>query len=276
MRVVLMLAALLASGLSHAAERVVTLAPHLAELVCAAGGCNKLVGVANYTDFPAQAAQLPRIGDAITVNLEQVIALQPDLILAWDGGTPQGTVERLRKLGLRVETVRIRALDEVADALLSVGAYMQTPAAAALAVAAYQQRLQSMRRQYQQTTPLRVMYQIERDPIYTISALSPIDEAIRLCGGSNVFAKLPQIAGTVSLEAVLAADPQVVIFAQQDNERAIRELWARWPQAQAQKSGNIYAVDANLLARQSPRLLDGVEQLCRVLETARGKFRLPR
>lgn len=257
-----------------AATRIVTLAPHLAELVCAAGGCEKLVGVSRYTDYPARAAALPQVGDAATVNLEQVLALQPDLVLAWDGGTPPDNIARLRALGLRVETVRVRSLKEIADALWQIGGWMNTRVAAGISVNLYYGHLDKLRRRYWQALPLRVMYQIEHNPIFTVSSLSPIDEAIRTCGGRNVFENLPRVAPVVSLEAVLAADPEVVVFAQQDNGVAIRELWARWPQATAQKNGNLYAVDADMLARQSPRLLDGIEQLCKVFDLVRAKRRV--
>jgi iron complex transport system substrate-binding protein len=116
------------------------------------------------------------------------------------------------------------------------------------------------------------MYQIESDPVFTISERSPISEAIRLCGGVNVFAQLQPIASTVSYEALLAANPDVVVYAQQDDADKIRELWARWPSTRAQQTGNLYSVDANLLARQSPRMLDGVEQLCAVLDRARERL----
>ena len=273
MRMLWLFVAMVAALPAHAAaERIVTLAPHLAELVCAAGGCGRLVGVARYTDYPAAAARVPQVSDAVTVNLEQVLALRPDLVLAWDGGTAPDTVTRLRELGLRVEWVRIRALPEVADALWHLGGLMQTPAAAASAVNQYYRQLDRLRNRYVQAAPIRVMYQIEHSPIYTLSALSPINQAIQLCGGQNVFAELPQISTAVSQEAVLAVDPEVVVFARQDNEAAIRAQWARWPQAKAQKRSNLYAIDADLLARQSPRLLDGVEQLCKALDQARAKL----
>ena len=283
MRALLLLAALLAAQPALAAQtgqiavqRIVTLAPHLAELVCAAGGCERLVGVARYTDYPAAAARVPQVSDAVSVNLEQVLALRPDLILAWDGGTAPDIIARLRGLGLRVELVRIRGLPEVADALWELGTLLQTRAAAAAAVNRYYRQLDDLRNRYVRAVPLRVMYQIEHSPIYTLSALSPINQAIELCGGQNVFAGLPQISAAVSQEAVLAADPEVVVFAQQDNEAAIRAQWARWPQASAQKRGNLYAINADLLARQAPRLLDGVEQLCAALDAARAKSKSPR
>ena len=272
MRWLLLLACLAAAPAQAAAQRIVTLAPHLAELVCAAGGCDRLVGVARYTDYPEAAAKVQQVGDAVAVNLEQVLALKPDLVLVWDGGTAPDTIRRLRGLGLNVEGIKVQKLTEVADALWRLGDLMQTRRAAATAVNRYYQQLDLLRNRHRNSAAVRVFYQIERSPMYTISARSPISEVIELCGGRNVFADLPQIAGAVSSEAVLAANPDAVVFARQDGDAAIRAQWARWPDTRAQKLGNLYAIDGDLVARQSPRLLDGAQQLCEALEAARVKL----
>jgi len=256
-----------------AAERIVTLAPHLAELVCTVGACNKLAGVVLYTDFPPEAKARPLVGDALHLNYEEIIALQPDLVLSWDGGTSPEVVQRLRQLGLRVEAVRIRNLRDIARALIQVGELAGTRTSARFAAKLFYLRLEQLRNAYWKRPRLQVMYQIESDPVYTITERSPINEAIKLCGGDNVFAALPQIAPTVGLEALLAANPEVVVFARQDNTAKIREFWARWPQARAQQRGTLYEVDAALLTRQSPRMLDGVEQLCRIFDQARAALR---
>jgi iron complex transport system substrate-binding protein len=268
----LLLAALLLPWSAFAAERVVTLAPHLAELVCTAGACQKLVGTVLYTDYPPEARRRPLIGDALNINYEELIALKPDLVLAWDGGTSPEVVRRLRGLGLRVEEVRIRTLRDVGQALARVGDLTGSTTSAGFAANLYYRRLEKLRNAHWQKPKLRVMYQIESDPVYTISERSPISEAIKLCGGVNVFAELRPVAATVSYEAVLAANPDVVVYAQQDDAERIRDLWSRWPETRAQQAGNLYSVDANLLARQSPRMLDGVEQLCAVLDRARERL----
>lgn len=269
-RFFLLLAALLPLGSAYAqSNRIVTLAPHLAELVCAAGACDKLVGVVRFTDYPAEAAARPKVGDAINLNYEQILALRPDLVLSWDGGTSPQVVARLRELNLLVVPIQIRTLNDVAGALARVGQLAGSKTAAGLAVSLYYRRLDALRKANRRKSRLKVMYQIELGPIYTISARSPINEAISLCGGDNVFARLPQIAPTVSLEAVVAADPDVVVFSQQDDVAKIRAFWAQWPQARAPRANNLFTVDSNLLDRQSPRMLGGVEQLCLAFDRAR-------
>jgi len=264
--------ALLAAARSLAAERVVTLSPHLAELACAAGGCDKLVGVVAWSDFPERVKRLPQVGDAFAVNVEQVVSLRPDLVLAWDGGTPRETMERLRGLKLRVETLAIRSVAEVDAGLRQVGAWLGTSAVADRAAREYSARLARLRAAHAGDAVLRVFYQIETNPPYSVNRDSPISQAIELCGGRNVFADLPTLAAPVNREAVLARDPQAVIYTRQDDVAAIREYWRRGPGVAATRAGALFAIDGNLLDRATPRLLDGVEQLCAALSDARAKY----
>jgi ABC-type Fe3+-hydroxamate transport system substrate-binding protein len=270
----LLAAAGLAAATAPAAppQRIVTLSPHLAELVCAAGGCARLVGVSAYTDYPAALRGLPRISDATSVSLEAVLGLKPDLVLAWDGGTPRETVARLRDLGLRVQPLTVGGLDDVADALVRLGALLGTPTPAQNAAQAYRTRLDRLRRRWAGARPIRVVYQIETAPAYTVNGRSPISQAIALCGGVNVFAGLPQLGTPVSAEAMLAAAPQAVLYGHEENPQAIAGYWSRLPAVPAVRAGNLYAVDPDLLARAAPRLLDGVEQVCADLERARARL----
>lgn len=272
-RGLLFIGALLLSTGVGAAERVVALAPHLAELVCAAGACDQLVGVGEYTDAPAQAARLPKVGSAFAVNLEALLAVQPSYVLVWDGGTPATQVDRLRKLGLRIEPVRIRDLDEIAVALERIGAALGHADAARAAAQAYRQRLAALRAQYRDRPRLRVFYQIDSGPVYTVNRDSPIHAALQLCGADNVFAGLPTVSAAVSAEVVLAADPDVVVYTSFEDERAIAAYWARLKGARAAAPERRVTVDANLLTRQSPRVLDGIAALCAGLDRVRRDAR---
>lgn len=271
-RLLLALLALFTASLTSAGApptRVVTLAPYLAELVCAAGGCGALVGVSAYSDYPPPVTRLPQIGDAFALNLEAILALRPDLILAWQGGTPPERVARLRQLGLRVEWLQADRLDAVATALEQTGAWLGTAADAKRAADAYRRRLAALRAQHQNHTPIRVVYQIETAPAYTVNHESVISEAMALCGGVNVFADLPRIADAVSAEAMLAAAPDAVIYGGEENETAIRAYWQRLSSAPAARRNALYAVNADLLGRATPRLLDGVVAVCQALDRAR-------
>ncbi|MES2883429.1 MAG: helical backbone metal receptor [Pseudomonadota bacterium] len=247
--------------------RVVTLAPHLTELVCAAAGCEALVAVTAYSDFPPEIRALPSVGDVAQLNLEALLALQPTQVIAWDGGTPAAQLDRLKTVKLPVTALRIERLDEVADALVQLGNLLGTAAKAQAAADDYRRRLATLRSTHAQAAPLRVLYQIETAPVYSINRVSPISEAITLCGGVNVFADLPTLAAPVTDEAVLAARPQIVIHAPLDVQ-AVTAYWSRFAKA-AQAMPTLIAIDPDLLARAGPRQVQGVEQLCAALDAAR-------
>lgn len=259
---------ILSCAAADAAERIVALAPHLAELTCTVGACERLVGVVAYTDAPPHAASRPQVGDAFSVNLEALLRLQPDLVLAWDGGTPVATIERLRGLGLAVETVSIRDLDGIGDAIVQVGERIGAPDTAH-AAAAYRARLDDLRAQYRDRSTLRAFYQTETAPAFSVNRRSPIHEALVLCGAENVFADLPALAAAVGVEGVIAARPDVVVHSRQEDLQAMARYWARLPQLPPSDPRRRVIVDGNTLTRQSPRMLDGVAELCEGLDRVR-------
>ncbi|HEX4895154.1 MAG TPA: helical backbone metal receptor [Solimonas sp.] len=264
----LILLALACGPVMAAPPRVVSLAPHLAELACEAGACGQLVGVVEYTDAPAAAAALPKVGNAWAVNLEVLLSLRPDRVLLWDGGTPAATGQRLRDLGLAVLPVRVQTLDDIGRALEQIGTALGTPQPAQRAAQTYRERLGALRARYRDRPRLRAFYQIETRPAYSIGRTSPLHEALALCGADNVFADLPTVAGPVSTEAVLAARPEVVVHTSEENAAEIERYWA--PFARLPAARHRVVVDANLLTRQSPRVLEGIEQLCRGLDAVRA------
>jgi len=150
-------------------DRVATLAPHLTELVFAAGAGHKLVGVSAYSDYPAAALELPLIGDAFAVDHERLIILEPDLLLAWQGGTPAHVVDELRRLGYNVEVIRISTLADVADALRRIGELTDSANKANDVALEYTEGLQSFERRYADAEDLRVFYQVDKRPLYTIN-----------------------------------------------------------------------------------------------------------
>lgn len=266
------LAALLLLSMSARAGGVVTLSPHLAELVCAAGACAQLQGVVKYSDYPAEVLTRAQIGDAFAVNVEAVLALKPDLVLSWDGGTPEQTVATLRRLGLRVEAIRVRTFDDVGFALLRIGALLGTEDAACVAELAFRERISALRARYANAPAISAMYQIEADPVFTVNGDSPISEAFALCGALNIFANLKHLAGPVGRESVLAADPGAIVFSRRDGGAAVRASWLRFPAMRAVRANNLIAVDADKLARATPRMAEGAAELCEALDRARARL----
>ena len=261
---------------SHAA-RVIALAPHLAELACAAGACEQLVGVTEHADHPGRVRTLPRVGDAHAVNPEAVLALRPDVILAWDGGTPARTIAQLERLKLRVERIRVRSLDDVGLVLLRLGGLLGTEDAACAAQAEYDQAIASLRARYAGAPRIDAMYQVEPDPVFTVNRESPISEAFAVCGARNVFGDHDRLAGPVGRESVIAANPGAIVFGRQDDVAGIRRGWLRFPHMRAVKANNLIAIDADQLARATPRMARGIAELCEALDGARKRLEsLPR
>ena len=254
------------------AARVIALAPHLAELVCAAGACDQLVGVVEHSDYPDRVRTLPRVGDAHAANAEAVLALSPDLILVWDGGTPARTIAQLERLKLRVERIRVRSLDDVGLALLRVGALLGTEDASCAAQKDFSEAIDGLRARYAGAAPISAMYQLEPEPVFTVNRDSPISEALAVCGARNVFGEYDRLAGPVGRESVLAADPGAIVFGRQDDVPGIRRGWLRFPQMRAVRANNLIAIDADQLARATPRMALGIAQLCEVLDGARARL----
>lgn len=273
----LVLALLLGGATARAeggARRIVSLAPNLTELLFAAGAGGRVVGATEYSDYPAAARAIPRIGDAFRVDYERVLALRPDLVVAWESGTPPEVVGRLMALGLRVVTVRTATLEDVGATLSLLGRESGTVAAAEAARTAYDARLAELRRRYRVQQPVRVFIEIGDQPLYTVSGRHLISRITNLCGGDNIFAGLPALAPAVDIEAVLARNPEVILV----TDASIPDpaaAWGRFTRLAAVQSHNVLAVPGDLVARATPRALEGVAAVCATLESARRRLPAP-
>jgi iron complex transport system substrate-binding protein len=250
-------------------QRIVSLAPSLTELAFAAGAGGRLVGTVEFSDYPEAAKRIPRVGDAFRIDFEQMLALRPDVVLAWESGTPLGVIARLRELGLEVVIIKTYRIADIAAAVRSIGALAGVEAAAQQVAGRFEQDFAALRTRYAQRTSLGVFLQVNSAPLYTVNGQQIMSEALELCGGRNVFASLSQLAPEVGMEAVIAANPEVIIAVQVDAD--LQTTWARWQQVAAVRRGNLYTLPPDDLARPTTRLLSGAQQLCRTLERARSK-----
>ena len=256
--------------LAAPARRVISLAPHATELLFAAGAGDEVVGVLAPADWPPEAASRPRVGDSGAINLEGILVLKPDLVVAWPYLVP-AQVERLRSIGVAVYLSNPRTIDAIADEIERLGTLTGHAAGSSRAAAAFRARLAVARDRAAGATRVRLFYEIWNQPLYTIGGDHLITAAINLCGGENVFAALALPAPQVSVESVLAAAPDAIVAGADRGERpAWLDAWQAWPDLPAVARGNLFVVDANLLHRAGPRFVDGVEQLCAALATARG------
>jgi iron complex transport system substrate-binding protein len=269
-----LVSAVAASAAAAPAHRIISLSPGLTELAYDAGAGRYLVGAAatQYTSNPKEAAKLPSVGDAFHIDVERLVALKPDLVLAWASADPPELIARLRKLGLKVVVFKPRKLRDIAANLRRIGTLAGTRADADRAAHAFEHALSDLGKSYSKRQPVRVFFEISAKPLYTINGKQIISQAIRLCGGRNIFADLPSLAASVSVAAVIARNPRV-IFATGDGESgaAAEQLkaWRRWPRLAAVKNDALFSLPPNEISRATPRILKGIEKVCRDLDNVR-------
>jgi iron complex transport system substrate-binding protein len=251
-------------------SRIVSLAPNLTELVFAAGAGDTLVGVSAHSDYPAAALELPIIGDAFTVDQEQLALLQPDALLVWESGIPEHVVEDFRRVGYHVEIIRSRSLKDVALALRRIGELTGHQSEANAVADAFLADLNSLRERYSDAAAVSVFYQVYQRPLYTINGEHYVSELIEVCGGQNIFAELDSLAPAISVEAVIERNPEVMLASTDAGDNAFGE-WQRWPNLIAVSAGNQYIMPADEIGRATPRLIGAGEAVCEALSTARSK-----
>ena len=256
--------------LAAPARRAVTLAPHATELVFAAGAGDRLVATIRGSDYPPAARQLPVIGDGTQPDPERVAAVRPDLLIAWQPGAAAPLARVMDKLGVPVFYSDPQTLAAIPDAVERMGALFGTEAQARPAAQALRARLDALAARHAGRRPVRVFVQAGLDPIYTLNDSSIVSDALRVCGGVNVFGQAPVVAPQVTLESVLAARPEAVLAGISRPEDAARNL-AAWQALglPAARLGHVYGVDADALYRPGPRLIDAAEAICADLDRLR-------
>jgi len=254
------------------AQRVISLAPHLTEMAFAVGGGDAVKAVIRYSDHPAGARQLPIVGDAFALDFEAIARLKPDLVLVWSSGLNERHRARLRTLGLTVFESEIRQSSAIPDTLRRLGALLGHADTAQAAATAYERDWQALRGRHVGRPPLRVFWQLWQDPLMTVNRQHLIGEAIEVCGGVNVFGKLSLLTPTVSWEAAVAADPQLIATSGRptDAERDFAR-WQRFAQVSAVRQRQFAFVDGDLIGRMGPRFVQGAAALCEAIERARAK-----
>ena len=256
------------SGSAGNYQRVVTLAPGLTELVFEIGAGDILIGVSAWSDYPREVLDLPVVGDAFSVDHEALAMLRPDLLLVWESGTPAHTVDELRSLGYDVAVIRTRGLADIGAALRQIGALVGRSNEARLAAERFEQQLTTLREAHQDAEPISFFYQVSARPLYTINREHYVSELIAICGGRNIFDDLDELAPTVSVEAVVERNPEVMLASTDAGDDGFAE-WQRWPTIAATLYGNQFLLAADELARPPPRLIIAGGAMCLALQRAR-------
>lgn len=255
--------------LQQPARRIISLAPHVTELLFAAGAGDKIVGAVRFSYYPKAAKSIPRVGDTNKLDLERIVSLNPDLIVAWKSNAAADT-EILRSMHIPIYVSEPRSLETIASSIINLGLLSGTSGTARKASKAFLDRLATLKKKYSHKPAVTVFYQFWNDPIFTVNGRHVISSVIRLCGGKNVFANMPILSAQVSLEAVINANPQVIIASGTGRKRPswLKE-WDKWPELRAVKYHHIYYIPPDFIQRQTPRILQGAAMMCKFLDEAR-------
>jgi len=258
--------------LDKPARRIIALAPHVVENVYSAGAGDQLVGVVDFSDFPEQANKLPIVGGYRNVNLEKIIELKPDLIIAWQSGNSHNSYDRLKELGFTVYIDQPDTLRDVAKSIKDIGILSGHPDTAKSTADAYLTQLDVIEKRYQSASKVNVFYQVWNKPLRTISGNHIITDAMEICGGINIYADEFAVAPVINIESIIERNP-VAIFASGMSDARPEWLddWKQWPSLKAVQKDNLFFVDPDHIQRHTLRLLLGVDAICTQLDLARKK-----
>jgi len=257
-----------AISLGQPVERIVSLAPHLAEIAFAAGAGAKLAGVSSFSRHPAEAARLPVVATHGRVDIERLIALRPDLVLAWQSGNSALQIDRLERIGIRVFVTEVRALADIPRVVRVVGALAGSVEVAEARARQFENEIADLRKRYAAERRVAVFLEIWHRPWLTVNGGHLISDAVRLCGGRNVFAAAKTLTPLVSREQILDARPEAIITSGFGSEAL--QAWRGLELVPAVRNRRIYAIDPDWLHAQGPHVLEGVRALCGRLELARN------
>jgi vitamin B12 transport system substrate-binding protein len=262
---VLLLGAALAQAGEPGAQRVVTLAPSLSEIMVELDASERVVGVLDGGPRPPALAHLPSLGRHGQLNLEALLSLRPDLILLWPDSIGPAMQEQLRALGIPLIEAQPHSLAELADQLAVIGVAVGHAEQGERLAAQMRVGIAALAARHTRGEPISVFYQVWDRPLYTLGGRQIISDALRLCGARNVFDDLALPAPQVSVESVLARDPAIILV----GEPGQAEAWRDWPQLTAVRIGQVWEVPDEGIERPSFQMLAATEKLCRLLDQAR-------
>tara|TARA_B110000902_G_scaffold267056_1_gene357877 strand:- start:4350 stop:5234 length:885 start_codon:yes stop_codon:yes gene_type:complete len=256
--------------LAKPAQRIVSLAPHITELVFDVGAGEKLVGVVSHSDYPKAALDLPQVGSYKKVSYEVIAAMKPDLILAFGSGNGWEMINHLRSIGFTVYVDEPKTVADIAKTLKSFGRLTGNEIVANNKAEQFLARAGALREKYKGLEKIDVFYQVWDDPLFTINDTHLISDVIRLCGGHNIFSDAIPLVPKISVEMVVRRDPQVIIASGMGEERPEwLDDWRKWQSLKAIKNDQLYFIHPDLLQRHTLRILSGTKQMCAFLDQAR-------
>ena len=257
-------------NLKSEVQRIVTLAPHIVEQLFAIGAGDRIVGTVSYSDYPEAAKQIPLIGGYTRFDLETIVALKPELVIGWLSGNNPEQITQLKNLGIEVLLDEPQHVDDIAHSIERLGVITGKQHKAAEVADKFREGFKHLREQYQSKSKVTLFYQLWHKPLMTVNGRQIINDVLDICGGDNIFKELPTLTPVVSREAVIAADPKIIIISgMKDVRPKSYDEWLAWDSMRAVKGEHLYTVKPDLIHRATPRILWGAEKICAFIDSAR-------
>ena len=243
-------------------QRIVSLSPHTTELIFAAGAGDRLIGVSAYSDYPEEAKALPIVASSQQINIETILALEPDLIIYWQQGNSAADIKQLKKFGIPVYASKTGGLDDIATQIQRLGKILGTQSIANPVSDQYRQALAALRAKYAHNPKQDLFYQVWPTPLMTVANDPWLREQFELCGFNNVFNDSPVPYPVINIEQVLVKQPAVIV-AGTVNDAELAQ-WQTWQSIPAVKHGNLFRINPDVSHRFSPRVIQGITTLCEI------------
>ncbi|GAB6070497.1 cobalamin-binding protein [Thiomicrorhabdus hydrogeniphila] len=255
---------------SIAKHRIISLSPHLTELVYSAGAGQHLVGVSDYSDFPLQAKNLPSVGNSNAINIEAILALKPDLIIAWQSSSRPQDIAKLKAFGLNVWLTKINTLEDIPKLITKIGEQAGTTYLANQKAKELNLILNQLSLHYSHKQQITAFYEVWQNPLMTINGKQFISLGMNICGAKNAFADLPTLAAEINTESVIQRNPTVLLIGgQKAFQNDWKQQWFNYPFLDAVKNQQIYLLNNNLYQRPTARFIENLPNLCKLIDKGR-------
>ncbi len=255
-----------------AAQKIIALSTHSVEMLFAIGAGERIVGTVEYADYPEAALSIPRIGNYTGIQIEKVVALQPDLIIVWKSGNKSSDIEKLKSLGFRLVYSNPQNINEMAAELIRLGELTDLQENAKIAAHKIVADYEEIKSRYYKKDKVTVFYQLWYEPLRTLGPDNWIQSLINDCNGSNLFDDANTPYPVVSLENVLLKNPEVIIIPSHSGSSDInKKFWQKWQNIAAVKQHRIFTINGDLLHRFGPRAIAGLERLCQAIDRGRAE-----
>ena len=260
--------------LKEHASRIVSLSPHITEILFSSGAGGKIVGAVPYSDYPEEAKIIPRVSAYPALDIESIISLKPDLVIVWASSSANNKkhVKKMKSLGLTVFMSEPKEAVDIFNTIKKFGKLAGTSNVAEKSAGFFLNEYNNLKFKYAKKEKIKVFYQFWNKPLMTVNDQHLISNIINLCGGVNVFSNLYSLTPKVSVEAVIASNAEVIIAGgKKDKEEKWASEWEQWLPLTKAKNNNIYFIEPDLLSRMGPRILQGADKICQALDKVRNE-----